>query len=73
MLYLRANIPCHCLDDDADAAKAQPQTGKCLGCQRQVPKSQLKKCTGCGVAEYCGRECQREDWKAHKTTCGRVA
>ena len=29
----------------------------------------MKKCTRCGEAQYCGKECQREHWKDHKATC----
>ena len=30
----------------------------------------LKKCTRCKVALYCGRNCQRQDWRAiHKQVC----
>jgi hypothetical protein len=28
-----------------------------------------KKCSGCEKVYYCGRECQRADWKAHKSSC----
>ncbi|VDB92129.1 unnamed protein product [Peniophora sp. CBMAI 1063] len=32
----------------------------------------LMGCKGCGEVRYCGRECQRRDWRAggHKTRCG---
>ena len=26
----------------------------------------LKKYTGCNVANYCGKECQKTDWTTHK-------
>ena len=26
----------------------------------------LKKCTGCNVANYCGKECQKKNWQTHK-------
>lgn len=29
----------------------------------------FKKCPRCQNAFYCGRECQRKNWKAHKKTC----
>ena len=29
-------------------------------------KEELKKCTKCLVAQYCGKDCQRNDWKIHK-------
>ena len=29
----------------------------------------MMKCTNCLKAHYCSTECQREDWKRHKTFC----
>ena len=29
----------------------------------------LKKCSVCAVAAYCGADCQKADWKAHKGQC----
>ena len=26
-------------------------------------------CGGCGNVSYCGRDCQRKDWKNHKNQC----
>ena len=34
--------------------------------------SSYKTCTGCGVARYCGRECQVGHWKVHKGACRRL-
>ena len=28
-----------------------------------------KKCTHCGKARYCSKECQQKDWKLHKKSC----
>jgi hypothetical protein len=30
------------------------------------------RCNGCQKVYYCCRECQKADWKQHKTTCGHV-
>jgi len=27
------------------------------------------KCSGCGKVYYCSKECQKENWKAHKPDC----
>ena len=32
-------------------------------------KEALKKCSGCFLAYYCGKECQNEGWKYHKKEC----
>ena len=32
-----------------------------------------KRCTRCKMAFYCSRECQKVDWRVHKTLCSRMA
>lgn len=32
----------------------------------------LSKCAGCRRVRYCNRDCQKADWKRHKTTCKKV-
>lgn len=39
----------------------------CRNCGRTG--EDMKKCARCQQAEYCSRECQKADWKAHKPTC----
>ncbi|RPA81758.1 hypothetical protein BJ508DRAFT_306363 [Ascobolus immersus RN42] len=46
----------------------------CGGCRHVVDlekyKGFLKKCSGCGDAWYCSKECQKVDWRiAHKNIC----
>lgn len=36
-------------------------------CGEEKPELQ---CSSCGVARYCSRACQMDDWKYHKTYCG---
>ncbi|WDK19985.1 hypothetical protein CGRA01v4_11272 [Colletotrichum graminicola] len=45
--------------------------GRCAGCGKGegADGGALKSCTACGVARYCGKECQKEDWKTHKSDC----
>ena len=31
----------------------------------------LKKCARCLIAAYCGKQCQRKDWKSHRIVCGK--
>jgi hypothetical protein len=30
---------------------------------------EFKKCSVCKKTRYCSRECQKDDWKSHKSTC----
>ncbi len=39
----------------------------CGGCGLRSPVN--KKCAQCQYIYYCGTECQRKDWKAHKRIC----
>jgi hypothetical protein len=39
-----------------------------LGAQQQS----LLLCSGCMVVRYCGKDCQRGDWKRHRKICKRV-
>lgn len=34
-----------------------------------LPSPMLKRCSGCGAARYCSRECQKRAWPAHKASC----
>ncbi|KAJ7172843.1 hypothetical protein C8R43DRAFT_977680 [Mycena crocata] len=36
------------------------------GCGKQAEM----RCSGCKGVQYCGAECQKKDWKTHKTDCG---
>lgn len=46
----------------------------CAGCSKtrlKDPALKLKRCSACQLAWYCGKECQKRDWKAHrKEQCG---
>lgn len=51
-------------------AKGKKQAGAvfvCFNCGKAAPK--LLTCGQCHHAQYCGRECQREDWRRHKRAC----
>jgi hypothetical protein len=73
-LAMQVKDTCTCIAYDAmDALERTPRTGKCQACQQQLPASRLKKCSRCNHVEYCCRECQKSDWKAHKKTCQAVS
>ena len=38
-------------------------------CGRNSSIGELKKCSRCACAWYCSVECQKADWKEHKTRC----
>jgi len=40
--------------------------------QRNVYAAQLRKCTQCRATEYCSDDCQRRDWRRHRSTCRRL-
>ena len=54
--------------DDDEAAAIYAITPKCCVCKAmEVP---LRSCARCHTALYCGRECQKFDWKGgHKQVC----
>lgn len=38
-----------------------------------VPNDErLLRCSGCSFVRYCGQQCQRQAWKAHKHECKRI-
>jgi len=44
---------------------------KCANCARTAAEAgkSLKGCAKCHSVKYCGRECQKADWKQHKKVC----
>ncbi|KAF2083192.1 hypothetical protein K490DRAFT_70055 [Saccharata proteae CBS 121410] len=50
--------------------KEGPKDMRCRSCGKSGET--MKRCTGCGRVRYCGRECQRRDWKRHRRECGVV-
>ncbi|KAI0315469.1 hypothetical protein OF83DRAFT_1284852 [Amylostereum chailletii] len=45
----------------------------CDGCGQHSPGGvKLKKCSACGLAHYCTKECQKGDWRRHKVICKRI-
>ncbi|KAK1216291.1 hypothetical protein PQX77_021078 [Marasmius sp. AFHP31] len=43
------------------------------GCQNEENRpTEFQRCSGCLQISYCSRECQKSDWKRHKTDCERL-
>ncbi|KAF2621324.1 hypothetical protein BU25DRAFT_354671 [Macroventuria anomochaeta] len=52
------------------------QTPSCANCRETAAVKglqNLKACTRCKTTRYCGRDCQKADWKVHKKVCSRIA
>ena len=56
--------------EERNQSTAQSEAKLCYCCKK--PKTNLKKCSNCFTAQYCGKNCQRSDWKNHKGICDRL-
>merc|ERR1712096_396833 len=46
---------------------------KCANCGvLEKSEKQFQKCSRCGFVFYCGKVCQRNDWKKHKQICKEI-
>jgi hypothetical protein len=47
---------------------------RCVTCHRipSEPAASFPHCTGCNIATYCSRACQRRDWSVHKHACAYI-
>jgi hypothetical protein len=47
---------------------------RCGGCEQCGARGgSFKRCGGCNLVQYCGKECQRAHWAEHKAACKRLA
>ena len=52
--------------------KARVELQRCAVCQAEEPAMDtFKKCRGCKAVVYCGKACQKKDWKTHKKVCNK--
>jgi splicing suppressor protein 51 len=56
--------------EEGGTTKPQPA---CNICKKTSTQVELKKCAKCKTADYCSRECQKADWKAHKKVCSQLS
>ena len=56
--------------EERNQSTAQSEAKICYCCKK--PETNLKKCTKCYTAQYCGKQCQKKDWKSHKLVCDRL-
>lgn len=50
------------------AVQKNADRGACQVCEKTEG---TKNCIGCKQVSYCGKGCQKKDWKGHKTVCGK--
>lgn len=55
--------------DKADFNQAAQSGAKINFCSYCCKENCTQKCSKCHKAYYCNSECQKSDWKAHKTIC----
>ena len=69
--FVAKRLPCTCLKKLYSAARKKlRKEGYCECCRTTFPRPQLYVCTGCMIAEYCSKECQRAQWSTHRQLCG---
>ena len=69
--FVAKRLPCICLKKLHSAVRMKvAKVGKCTGCHKRFPRSELLVCTGCMITDYCSKECQRANWSIHKRLCG---
>ncbi len=56
--------------EERNQPTARSEAKLCYCCKR--PEMNLRKCTNCYTAQYCGKQCQKSDWENHKEVCDRL-
>lgn len=62
--------------DMSIATGPAPATASCACCGVTRPDADLRRCTGCKRAQYCGKQCQTRHWNeegGHKQACRKQA
>ena len=57
--------------DEIERMSLLPEFTSCRNCNTKPAEGKkVRKCTGCGLVGYCGKQCQEEHWKeAHRSEC----
>ena len=59
------------VEDHSECVRAlrKPRCVVCFSTAEAAGRRKLQECAGCHLAQYCGRECQRQHWSEHKMAC----
>jgi hypothetical protein len=52
-----------------ECGKVPDNAHRCSNCLEKKESKTLLNCASCGRVRYCGKVCQKADWKRHKCNC----
>lgn len=57
---------------DVESIKKSTALEVCARCnKKEKALGEFKQCPRCSITVYCGKKCQKDDWKSHKKSCGK--
>ena len=59
--------------DTSDDIDTNCEMTQCNGPNCGFKSEKLQNCSRCSGARYCGKDCQRKDWKRHKPMCQKLS
>jgi hypothetical protein len=62
-----------CLMPQEKFEEAMAHLDEAKACDVCGKEGELHKCGGCGRTRYCGKDCQKSDWKNHKEICKKTS
>nr|CAD1832952.1 unnamed protein product [Ananas comosus var. bracteatus] len=68
-IFVKKSLQCEviiCQEPYASAPNKVSAGSSCDGC---FASSNIRKCSACRIAWYCGNACQRAEWKLHQLEC----
>jgi len=65
-------IPCECMKEKRIEAKLMAKVAVCYGCMDEFLKEKMLRCKGCGLIQYCSKECSITHWPEHREECRKL-
>jgi hypothetical protein len=59
----------YALRGQLEYGKVPDNAHRCGNCLEKKESKSFFNCSSCGRVRYCGRQCQKDDWKRHKESC----